>query len=453
MRGDLVDELRRVVGTEHVLVDAELTERYRIDWTGRYRADSAVVVRPADVDEVAAVVRCCAAQGAAICPQGGNTGLVGGSVPLGGEVVVSTSRLGRLDRVDTLAATVVAGAGVTLGELQQHVGAAGFEYGVDLGARDSATVGGTIATNAGGTHVIRWGTTRANVVGIRAVLADGSVVGDLTGLVKDNTGYHLPGLLCGSEGTLGIITDATLSLHRRAAHTVTALIGFESIHAATAAVAPLVAAPSPIDAIEFMLGDGLRLVRDTFDLQAPLAVECPAVLLVEASSEDPMDDRLGSTISSIPGVVDAAVASSEARRASLWRHRELHTEAIAGLGPPVKLDVTVPLRSLSEFVASIGRVVSVPLPEATVWLFGHAGDGNVHVNVSGVAPADEERCADVVLAHVLASGGSVSAEHGIGRMKRPWLERQRGAHDVAAFRRIKQALDPTGVFQPDVLLP
>lgn len=450
---ELLDELRAVVGDQHVLTSDDMTEAYRIDWMGRYRADSAVVARPADTDEMVAVVRACARHGRPICPQGGNTGMVGASVPLGGEVVVSTKRLQRCSPVDERAGTVVVGAGVTLGELQRHAEAAGFEYGVDLGARDTATVGGTIATNAGGTHVIRRGMTRANCVGVEVVLADGSVVGDLAGLVKDNTGYHLPSLFCGSEGTLGIITAATMKLHRPLAERVTALVAFVDVDSATAAVGELALHHLPVDAIEFMIGDGVELVRSSFGLPAPFDAVHSAYLLVECSDDEPLEDRVGDALSRIPGVVDAAVASSQAQREALWKYRELHTESINLAGPPVKLDVTVPLGQLSEFIVDVERHVSASLPTAGVWLFGHAGDGNIHVNVTGVDPSDEGQCTELVLSLVTSLGGSVSAEHGIGRIKKGWLERQRGSADVAAFRAIKRSLDPEGLFQPDVLLP
>jgi len=450
---ELLDELRAVVGDQHVLTTDDVTEAYRVDWMGRYRAESAVVVRPADTAEVVAVVHVCARHGAPICPQGGNTGMVGASVPLGGEVVVSTKRLQRLDPVDERAGTVVVGAGVTLGDLQRHAETAGFEYAVDLGARDTATVGGTVATNAGGTHVIRRGTTRANCVGVEAVLADSSIVGDLAGLVKDNTGYHLPSLFCGSEGTLGIITAATMKLHRPLAERVTALVAFSDVDSATAAVGELARHHLPVDAVEFMLGGGVELVRSTFDLPAPFEAVHPGYLLVECSDDEPLDDRVGDVLSQVPGVVDAAVASSRAQREALWKYRELHTESINMVGPPVKLDVTVPLGRLSEFIADIGGRVRASFPVAEVWLFGHAGDGNIHVNVTGVDTAHMGRCTDLVLDRVVSMGGSVSAEHGIGRMKKDWLERQRGSADVAAFRAIKRSLDPDGLFQPDVLLP
>ncbi|MGH8979363.1 MAG: FAD-binding oxidoreductase, partial [Acidimicrobiia bacterium] len=225
----ILDELRDVVGAEHVLTDPEITRGYSVDWTGRFAGETPAVIRPARVDEVRAVLALCDRARVAVVPQGGNTGLVGGSVPLGGEVVLSLLRLDELGPVDETAAQVTAGAGVRLGDVQAHARAAGWEYGVDLGARERATVGGTVATNAGGTYVLRYGATRRQVVGVQAVLASGDVVGRLDGLEKDNTGYDFGGLLCGSEGTLAVVTAARLRLVPPPGRVVVALLAFDGV--------------------------------------------------------------------------------------------------------------------------------------------------------------------------------------------------------------------------------
>lgn len=449
----LVDELAAAVGGDQVLVTPDLTERYLTDWTGRFRAAPTVVIRPATTNEAAKVVRLCSDAGVSICPQGGNTGLVGAGVPMDGGVVVSTTRLRRLDPVDSVAGLVTAGAGVTLGDLQRHAHKAGMAYGVDLAARDSATVGGTIATNAGGNKVIRYGMTRDNVVGVEVVLADGSILDDLAGLRKDNTGYHLPGLFCGSEGTLGLITAATFRLRPALPESVTALLAFGSVADATAAVGSLVGSRLPLEAIELMLDAGVELVRSAFDLPAPFDRRHAAYLLVECADAVPATDRLAAVVGDLEGVDDVAVAAESARRSALWRYRELHAEAVAGVGPPLKLDVSVPVGRVDRFVEAITDGVTETFPGARLWLWGHAGDGNVHVNVTGLDASSEHPCASLVLDEVLAHGGSVSAEHGIGRIKRQWLERQRGATGVRVIRAVKSALDPRGVFQPGVLLP
>ncbi len=450
----LVDALVGAVGIDNVLVTPDLTESYCTDWTGRYRAEPTIVIRPADTGEVASVVQICSSRGVAVCPQGGNTGLVGGSVPMDGGVVVSTRRLLRLEPVDVVGRKVTVGAGVTLGDVQRHARGAGLAYGIDLGARDSATIGGTVATNAGGNNVIRHGMTRRNLVGVEIVLADGSVLSDLSGLEKDNTGYDLPGLFCGSEGTLGIITAVAVRLHQPEPERVTALLAFGSVGEATAAVRQLTAASLPLEAVELMLDPGFELVRGTYDLPSPFRRRHAAYLLADCADALPVAERLSLAVENLAGLTDAAVAEDGQRRSALWRFRELHTEAVSAIGPAVKLDVSVPIGVVGRFILDIEDQIAGSRPDASLWIWGHAGDGNVHVNVTGLSGGPEETaCTEMILEHVIALGGSVSAEHGIGRLKKDWLLHQRGPVDVAVFRAIKSALDPDCIFQPGVLLP
>jgi FAD/FMN-containing dehydrogenase len=445
--------LAAIVGSAHVLTDVGARASYERDWTGRFVGSTPAVVRPGTVDEVAAVVRWCAAAGRAVVTQGGNTGLVGGGVPLAGELVLSTRRLDRIGPVDRIAGQVTAGAGATLGALQAAARDAGLRYAVDLGARDSATVGGTVATNAGGLHVIGHGATRAQLLGVEAVLGDGSVVAHLGGLIKDNTGYDLAGLLCGSEGTLGIVTAARLRLLPRPAHTVTALVGLRAASDAVEAVAAWRAAVPDIEAAELFLAAGLDLVRGAFGLPAPFAARPPAYLLIEAAGpRDPTED-LAAAIGSW-GIDDdaVAVATDESRRAELWRYREEHTTAINSLGPPHKLDVTLPAAALGAFIDEAPAIVAAVAPDARTWLFGHVGDGNVHVNVTGPEP-DDDRVDAAVLEAVAARGGSISAEHGIGTAKKAWLALNRSPAELAAFAALKRALDPAGILNTAVLNP
>jgi FAD/FMN-containing dehydrogenase len=409
-------------------------------------------VRPGSVTEVAAVLRACTDAGAAVVPQGGNTGLVGGSVPLHGEIVLDLRRLDSLAPVDALAAQVSAGAGVTLGRLHEHVAAAGWRYGVDLAARDSATVGGTVATNAGGINVLRYGSTRAQVAGIEAVLADGRVLRRMEGLEKDNTGYDLPGLLCGSEGTLAVVTAARLRLHPKPEFFVVALCAFDDVASALAGAAELRRAAVCVDAIEFFVQSGLDLVCECLGLTKPFPGAHGAYLLIEAADRTDPTAALGAAVEQCAGLREAAVATSAGARAALWRYREGHTEAINQLGPPHKLDVTLPAASLAAFVEEVPGTVAAVAPGAMTWLFGHAADGNVHVNVTGVAP-DDERVTEVVLMLVATRHGSISAEHGIGSAKRAYLSLVRTPEEIATYRAIKHALDPDGILNPHVLVP
>lgn len=451
-RDGLLATLRDAVGPAYVLTDPDVVAGQVVDWTGRFRGSTLAVVRPADVAEVAAVLAACGRAEVAVVPQGGNTGLVGGSIPRAGELVLDLRRLDALAPVDARAGQVTAQAGVTLARLQEHARQAGWEYGVDLGARDSATVGGMVATNAGGMHVLRYGATRHQVLGFEAVLADGRVLRRLDGLEKDNTGYDLAGLLCGSEGTLAVITAARLRLVPAPAYVVAALLAFDDIDAALDAVGSLRRTLDDLRAVELFLRDGLDLVCERFSLPRPFASEHDAFLLIEVGGGADPTAELASTISQVPGVREDVVATDPPALRNLWRYREAHTEAINLLGPPHKLDVTLTPATLPEFVREVRRRVAAVAPDAQVWMFGHAADGNVHVNVTGVAP-DDDAITDAVLGLVVELRGSISAEHGIGTAKRKWLPFARSREEIAVMRAIKRALDPRGILNPNVLLP
>jgi FAD/FMN-containing dehydrogenase len=444
-------ELADIVGERHLLTAADQRAAYETDWTGRFRGCSPAVVRPADTAQVAAVLEVCRRAGLALVPQGGNSGLVGGGVPLSGEVVVSLRRLTAVDPVDTVAGQVTAGAGVTIAAVQAAAAAAGLRYAVDFAARHSATVGGSVATNAGGLNVMRFGGTREQLVGIEAVLGGGQQVRHLHGLLKDNTGYHLPSLLCGSEGTLGIVTAARLRLVTRHDERVVALVGFAGVAEAVAAVAAWRSMLDAIEAAELFLDAGMRLVCEVFGLTTPFDRDWPAYVLVEVAAEQDPSAELADAVGSVP-TGDVAVATDPGRRSALWRYREDHTLAINSLGAPHKLDVTLPLSVLATFAEDLPRQVAAVVPDARTWIFGHIGDGNLHVNVTGVA-ADDERIDDAVLTRVAEVGGSISAEHGIGTAKRRWLPLNRTSDELSAMRAIKRALDPDNVLNPNALLP
>jgi FAD/FMN-containing dehydrogenase len=439
----VLSDLRAIVGERHVLVDADLRAGYEVDWSGRFRGTTPAVVRPGSVEEVAAVVAYCRASGIPIVAQGGNTGLVGGSVPVDGELVLSLRRLDGLGPVDDLAGQVTVGAGTTLAAAQRHVEAAGWSLGIDLAARDSATIGGMVATNAGGLAFVRHGGMRQRVLGVEAVLGDGSAVSHLGGLLKDNTGYDLAALLCGSEGTLGVVTAVRLRLVAPDRDRVTALAAVGGVDEALATVAALRRAGAIVDAAELFLDDGLALVCRHLDLPRPMA---PAPTYVLVDWEGPLD-----ALTEAP-VLDAVVAEDMTRRAALWRYREAHTETVNALGVPHKLDVTLPLPALERFLVEVREVVERTAPGSVVVLFGHVADGNVHVNVIGPGP-DDEGVDEAVLQLVVERGGSISAEHGIGRAKLRWLHLVRSAEELAAFRAIKGALDPAGILNPHVLIP
>jgi len=453
----MLSALREAVGDAHLLTDADLRAGYERDWTGRWVGNAAAVVRPATTEQAVAALAACRDGGAAVIPQGGNTGLVGGSVPRAvaerDQVVLSLSRMRELDPVDVAAGEVTVAAGATLGALQEHVRRAGFGFGVDLGARDSATIGGMIATNAGGMQVFRHGPMRAQLVGIEAVIADGSVLRRLPGLLKDNTGYHLPSLLAGSEGTLAVITRARLRLVPLRSRRAVALLALGDAAAAVEVATALRQALPNLLAAELFFDDGMMLVLNHAGGDRPFRESHPAYLLAEADGATDPSDALVEAIGANSGRVrDVVVAADPAGRERLWQLRERHTEAVNARGVPHKLDVAVPVSRLARYVTEVREAIRDVAPDASVYLYGHVGDGNLHVNVLGPPPEDDT-VDGAVLELAIAMGGTVSAEHGIGVAKVDWLERDRGAADVAAMRAIKQALDPTWTLNPGVLLP
>ncbi|MBD0293290.1 MAG: FAD-binding oxidoreductase [Jiangellaceae bacterium] len=450
----LLRRLADAVGFEHVLSDDTVTAGYTTDWTGRWHGPTTAVVRPGSTAEVSEVVRVCAAAGVGVVPQGGNTGLVGASVPVHGEVVLNLRRLNSIESVDSVGRTLAAQAGVTVATAQQAAADAGLMVGVDLAARESATLGGIVATNAGGLRVVRHGTTRAQVVGVEAVLADGAVLRRWTGLAKDNVGYDLVGLLTGSEGTLAVITKVLLRLAPRPVRVQVALVGVPSLDAALEVLSANVDAGHTVEAAEFFHGDGLALVRETLGLHRPLGADYPTYLLLELSNVS--EDDVAAVLTGCTAVGDATIGPGPASR--LWAYRESHTEAVsaaaASLGTPaVKVDVSVPLPRLQSFEDEVRAVVGARFSTVDVITYGHLAEGNSHVNLLGVPDTEAEDATDTVLRLVVDHGGSISAEHGVGRAKRRWLPLVRSAADVAAMQAVKRAFDPAGIFSPGVLLP
>ena len=449
MSAELLQELRTVVGDAHVLTDPDVVGAYTVDWSRRFSGPAIAVVRPGDTAEVTAVVRACAAARVPMLPQGGNTGLVGGSVPAAqgpAVVIVSTRRLTRLDPVDELRGQVTVGAGVTLADLHEHARAAGWEYGVDLAARESATVGGTVATNAGGIRVCCHGMTRRQVAGVEAVLADGTVISHLAGHPKDNTGYDLTGLFVGSEGTLAIVTTVRLQLVRPAKASSVVLVGVRDAADALDIVRNGVPAGVRLLAAEIMDLAMMRRICSISGLPWPLEQEHDNVLLIETESS-----AAGEIALRLDDDRDAVVALTAADQAIFWSYRERAAEATAAMGVPHRFDVSVPLADWDDFVLDMrSRLTAVPGIDE-VLVFGHVADGNLHVEVLGPEP-DDERADEVVLRCVAEHGGSISAEHGVGRAKAAYLGLTRSAAEIAVMRAVKTALDPHGLLNPGALL-
>ena len=453
-RDDLKHALARVVGDGHVLADPELRAAYERDFTGRYGAESLMVVRPADAVQVAEVVRVCIDHDVAVVPQGGNTGLVGGGVPRGGEVLLSTRRLNQIGRVDEITGHLLVGAGATLASVQTTALRAGWEMPLDLGAREAATVGGLVATDAGGAMALAHGTMRERVAGLAVVLPDGRIVERLGGLLKDNAGYAWPSLIVGSEGTLGIITSVLLRLIPRAAARVAVLFAFRDLDDAMQLLMGLRRSAPSLQAADFFFDDGVTLVERVLDgVHLPVAQRAPVYLLVEcAGASDPTPELAEAVKAMEHLIVDQAAADDTAGRRALWRLREALPEALVRAGVPVKVDIAVPLANVVRFTHEVVALAASIVPAAETVLWGHLGDGNVHVNVLGAGDASaavEEK----VLRLATGLGGTVSAEHGVGVSKVRHLALVRSPEELDLLRTVKAALDPVGMMNPGTVLP
>ena len=457
----LIEQLTVAVGAAHVLVDDDVRSGYEVDWTGRYQGLCRAVVRPDTVEEVAAVIRICAQHDVTVVPQAGNTGLVGGSVPRPGAsgaraaIVLSLTRLARLGPVDTAAMQVTAEAGVTFTTWREEARHAGLDTPVDFAARDTATIGGAIATNAGGSRVLRFGTMRQQVVGIEAVTAEGAIVGSLGGLPKETAGLHWPSLLAGSEGTLAVITAARLRLVPWFQHTTTALVAVESVAAGTRLLATLRQSLTSLDAVEVISPAAMTLVSEHLGRQPPVSSpEAVLYVMIDCADHGDPSEQLLDVLSQADGIIDSAVTTDAVQRERLVAFRDRITEAIAAASteagvPTFKLDVAVPIDALAQLIEVAQDAADAD--GCRLIPFGHLAEGNLHLNHIGAS--HPERIADTVLAAVASLGGTISAEHGIGVAKAPWLHLIRNPAELAAQAAIRAALDPAGILNPGVLQP
>jgi len=462
----LLPTLRRTLGDDAVLTDPADTTRYLTDWTGSFTGTALAVVRPSDTAGVAETVRLCAGAGIPVVPQGGNTGLVGGGVPdaSGGSVVLSLERMRRVRGLDPVGDTITVEAGVALRTVQESAEAAGRLFPLSLGSEGSCTVGGTVSTNAGGTAVLRYGMMRDLVLGLEVVLPDGRVWDGLRPLRKDNTGYDLKQLFIGAEGTLGIVTAAVLRLLPETPRRATALFALPSVDAATALL-PLLreVCGEALTTWELVNRQALELVlAHVPGAREPFRVPHEWYGLVELAGSDEPGDRLESALRAAAArdlLVDAVVAGSPAQRASLWTLREGLAEAQKLEGLSVKHDITVPISSLARFVADVGPRLRGRLPGLRLVTYGHVGDGNLHYNLSapiGDEPALREAAGELtrlIYDAVAEHGGSISAEHGLGVLKRGAAATYKSAVELDLMRAVKQALDPRSLMNPGKVLP
>ncbi len=457
----LIAELSRLLGGRHVLTATEDLAPYCTDWRGRYAGSALCVALPASTEEVAAVVAACTAVGVAIVPQGGNTGLCGGATPRGGEVVVSLRRLNRILAIDVDNNSMTVEAGCTLQAVQDAALAADRLFPLSLAAEGSATLGGNLSTNAGGVQVLRYGNARDLTLGLEVVLADGRIWDGLRALRKDNTGYDLKHLFIGAEGTLGLITAATLKLFPRPRAHATAWVAVPDAAAAVRLLGRLRdAAGDQVTAFEMVGRSALELVlRHVPNSRDPLAGRPAWQLLIELSGarDDPaavLEQALQQAASE--GLVaDAVLAHSAAQTAALWALRENVSEAQKIEGVSIKHDIAVPVSRIAEFIARADAALQAAFPGVRIVCFGHIGDGNLHYNQSRPdAQSNAEFIAQtgavnrIVHDLVHELGGSISAEHGLGQLKREEVLRYKSRTEMDLMRAVKQALDPRGLMNP-----
>jgi FAD/FMN-containing dehydrogenase len=455
---DLQQRLTGLLGPTAVITGGSDLEPYAVDWRKLFPGRPACVVRPSSTEQVAQIVRICHDAGAAIVPQGGNTGLAGGAVPdaSGTQVVLSLNRMAAIRRVDPVGLTIEAEAGCILKVAQDAAGAAGRLLPISLAAEGSATIGGVVATNAGGVNVLRYGMTRSLVLGLEVVLPDGTVANGLRKLRKDNAGYDWKQLFIGSEGTLGIVTAAVLRLLPRPKHSMTALL---SVADPAAALRLLELAQDElgdqISAFELISATSMKLVARHAGLKAPIA-EGEWFVLIEAASSlaglrEAAESMLGSAFEQ-EIALDGVIAESGVQAAQLWALREHVTESEARESKSVKHDVSVPLTAVPQFLIEAGQALAAGAPGTRVNAFGHLGDGNIHYNVLVDAGQDADVVNRIVHDVVAAFGGSISAEHGIGQYRVGELARYRAATEMDLARTLKRALDPDNRLNPGKVL-
>ncbi|WP_034157418.1 FAD-binding oxidoreductase [Sphingomonas sp. ERG5] len=466
----LIDSVRVALGAKAVLTDPADIDPWLHDWRGRYHGASPAILSPESTDGVAAIVALAREQGVALVPQGGNTGMVGGATPPadGSALILSLRRLNRIRGIAPADNLAVAEAGVILADLHAAALAQGRRFPLTLGARGSATIGGLVSTNAGGTQVLRFGTMRTLVAGVEAVLPDGSIHDGLAALKKDNRGYDLNQLLIGAEGTLGIVTAATLRLVPAVTARAVAWVGLESPDAALRLLRRLEGATQAIESFEIVPADSLGLVlRHIPGTRAPLGGDHPWHVLIEAVATDDaaeapaaLLERLLAPALSDGLAADAVIGASEAQAEAFWRLRDSISESERAAGPAVQHDISVPVSGMPRFMIEAAAACEARFPGTHASGFGHLGDGNVHFHVRapvGIDPVrwyaeDAPGVTRFVNDLVVASGGSISAEHGIGQMKLGELERLSSPARMATLRAIKSALDPHSLFNPGKLV-
>jgi FAD/FMN-containing dehydrogenase len=435
-----------------VSTEPDVLERHACDWSNVNRQRPVAVLRPRSVAEVSAALRACHEAGIAVVPQGGLTGLAGGATPRAGQVVLSLERLKGVEEIDRDSATMTLLAGTPLEMAQKAAEEAGLYLALDIGSRGSCQVGGNIATNAGGNHVIRYGMARAQVLGLEAVLADGTILTALSKVMKNNAGYDLSQLFIGSEGTLGVVTRAVLRLHAKPRSKSTALIATTGYDSAVRVLRRLQSELGEVSGFEAMWPDFYRYVTDRAGIK-PLVDTQPFYALTEFQGSEPerdgarLEECLGAAIET-GDALDALIAQSEREARSFWTIRE--GEPLDRLPYLINFDVSAPTAQLGALGDRLKASVGARWPEGLFFVYGHVGDGNIHLSAWAGGTMDEvaHEMDEIVYGEVRRIGGSISAEHGIGTLKRAYLGHSRSAAEIEVMRRIKAALDPKGILNP-----
>ena len=459
---ETIARLKSTVGENGYVDDPDEIAPYLVEWRGTWHGQTALLLKPQSTAEVSAILSLCNETRTPVVPQGGNTGLVGGQIPLAGEILLHLGRMNRIRAVESHAMSAIAEAGVVLADLQRAADEAGTFFPLSLASEGTATIGGVLSTSAGGVNVLRYGSARAFALGLEVVLADGRMLDMLRTLHKDNTGYDLKQLFIGAEGTLGVITAAALKLFPKPETVATGLIACPAPESAVALLRALQQATGGLlSAFEFFPRTGLELVLARIpQTRDPFALPSPWYVLAEAGGGKsiPLREVMESAIAS--GIedqlcTDATIAASEAQRAALWRLREGFSEAQKREGPSLKHDVSVPVDAIPELIARGSAAVEALIPGIRPVPFGHLGDGNVHFNFSAPKDVDtqsflsrREEVARVVHDLVASLGGSISAEHGLGVMKRDEILRYKSVTEIETMRALKRALDPNNILNP-----
>lgn len=460
--GELLQKITAVTGPRGLVTGEELKSR-QVSWLGHEGAAVAALVRPSSTAELASVMQLCSEAGQPVIPFGGNTGLVDGALATGTEIFVSLERMNAIESIDTSGCTMTVQAGVPLQKIQEQAAEAGLFFALDLGARGSATIGGNLSTNAGGNQVIRYGMAREQVLGLEAVLADGTVISSMNRMLKNNAGYDLKHLFIGSEGTLGIITRAVLRLRPVARSQCTAFAAFEEFDSVAVLLNELGSKlGGTLNSFEVMWADFYDTILGASDRHSPpVPTGYPFYVLIESRGGSQQEDaeRFESVLEGALEagiIVDAAIAENLDQRRAMWAIRDDIDHLVKALDPMIAFDISMPISNMPAYVDTVRDAVRKRWPErAKCTTFGHIGDGNLHFCMSiGSKDAGEVReLMDIVYRELEPIGGSISAEHGIGMEKRPFLHYSRNPAELELMRSLKRSLDPQGLLNPGKVLP